>query len=131
MARIPETEIERIKREVSVERLVQASGVSLKRMGKDLFGRCPFHDDETASLSVTPAKNLWNCLGACKEGGDVFKWVMKMKGVSFRHAFELLDTDPSLAAAGRPVNGNDPARPRAPGTSPSPGSLPRSSETSG
>ncbi|MGB3934516.1 MAG: CHC2 zinc finger domain-containing protein [Burkholderiales bacterium] len=91
MARIPEAEIERIKREVSLERLVEASGVELKKRGKDLFGRCPFHEpDETPSFSVTPAKNLWNCLGACNEGGDVFAWVMKRNGVSFRHAYELL-----------------------------------------
>ncbi|MGB3934521.1 MAG: CHC2 zinc finger domain-containing protein [Burkholderiales bacterium] len=91
MARIPEEEIERIKREVSLERLVEASGVELKKKGKDLFGRCPFHaPDETPSFSVTPAKNLWNCLGACNEGGDVFAWVMKRNGVSFRHAYELL-----------------------------------------
>ena len=70
MARIPDAEIERIKQEVSLERLVEASGVELKKTGKDLFGRCPFHADETASLSVTPAKNLWHCLGACGEGGD-------------------------------------------------------------
>ena len=57
MARIPEEEIERIKREVSLERLVEASGVELKKRGKDLFGRCPFHaPDETPSFSVTPAK---------------------------------------------------------------------------
>jgi DNA primase catalytic core len=100
MARIPESEIERIKREVSIERLVEASGVELKRVGKDLFGRCPFHaPDDTPSLSITPAKNLWHCLGACNEGGDVFAWVMKLKGISFRHAYELLNTDPSLAAA--------------------------------
>jgi len=104
MARIPESEIERIKQEVAIERLVEASGVALKRTGKNLFGRCPFHaPDNTPSLSVTPSTNLWNCLGACKEGGDVFKWVQKMQGVSFRHAFELLNTDPSLAAASRPV----------------------------
>lgn len=104
MARIPEAEIERIKRDVSIERLVQASGVALKKTGKDLFGRCPFHSpDNTPSLSVTPSTNLWNCLGACKEGGDVFAWVRKMQGVSFRHAYELLRTDPSLAAASKPV----------------------------
>ncbi len=103
MARIPQAEIERIKAEVAIERLVEASGVALKRTGKDLFGRCPWHADDTASLSVTPAKNLWHCLGACNSGGSVFDWVMKMKGVSFRHAFELLNTDPSLAAASRPV----------------------------
>ena len=90
MARIPEVEIERIKQEVSLERLVEASGVELRKTGKDLFGRCPFHADDTASLSVTPSKNLWHCLGACGEGGDVFAWVMKRNGVSFRHAYELL-----------------------------------------
>lgn len=90
MARIPEAEIERIKHEVSLERLVEASGIELKKTGKDLFGKCPFHEDGTASLSVTPAKNLWHCLGACGEGGDVFAWVMKRNGVSFRHAYELL-----------------------------------------
>ena len=50
MARIPDTEIERLKSEVSVERLVEASGIELKRAGKDLLGRCPFLEDDTASL---------------------------------------------------------------------------------
>ena len=99
MARIPESEIERIKQDVSLERLVEASGVELKKTGKDLFGRCPFHADDTASLSVTPAKNLCHCLGACGEGGDVFAWVMKRNGVSFRHAYELLREGFSSLAA--------------------------------
>ena len=90
MARIAESEIERLKSEISVERLVEAAGVELKRAGKDLLGRCPFHDDHGPSLVVSPAKNLWHCLGACQAGGTVIDWVMKMNGVSFRHAVELL-----------------------------------------
>jgi DNA primase len=43
MARIPETEIERLKSEVSVQRLAETSGVELKKGGKDWLGRCPFH----------------------------------------------------------------------------------------
>ena len=39
MPRIPDTEIERLKAEVSVERLVEASGIELKRGGKDSAGR--------------------------------------------------------------------------------------------
>ncbi len=58
MARIPEMELERLKAGVSVERLVEASGVALKAAGKDLLGRCPFHEDREASLVVTPGKNL-------------------------------------------------------------------------
>jgi DNA primase catalytic core len=97
MARIPEQEIERLRNEVSVERLVEAAGIELKRGGKDLLGRCPFHEDDTASLVVTPAKNLWHCFG-CGIGGGPIDWVMKKNGVSFRHAVELLRADLCLAA---------------------------------
>jgi len=89
MPRIPASEIERLRSEVSVERLVQASGIELKKAGKDLVGRCPFHEDDTASLVVTPGKNLWHCFG-CGVGGGPIDWVMKTRAVSFRHAVELL-----------------------------------------
>jgi DNA primase len=90
MARIPEEEIKRLKREVSIERLVEARGVKLKRHGADLIGLCPFHEDHAPSLVISPEKNLWNCLGACGKGGSVIDWVMRAEGISFRHAFELL-----------------------------------------
>lgn len=107
MARIAESEIERLKSEVAVERLVEASGVALKKSGKDKLGRCPFHDDETASLVVTPAKNLWHCFG-CGIGGGPIDWVMRRNGVSFRHAVELLRADSSLAAV---AAGGEPVKP--------------------
>jgi len=100
MARIPETEIERLKEAVPVERLVEASGIELKKGGKDLLGRCPFHEDATASLVVTPGKNLWHCFG-CGIGGGPIDWVMKRQGVSFRHAVELLRAD-AVADLGTP-----------------------------
>jgi len=101
MARIPEAEIERLKSEVSVERLAEAQGIKLERHGTDLRGLCPFHEDHNPSLVITPGKNLWNCLGACRRGGSVIDWVMKSKGVSFRHAIELLRANhPSLTAPG-------------------------------
>jgi DNA primase len=104
MARIPDAVLQRLKQEVSLERLVAARGIELKRHGKDLLGLCPFHDDHEPSLVVTPEKNVWHCLGACQQGGDVIQWVMKAQGVSFRHAVELLLADhPSLTDATAPV----------------------------
>jgi DNA primase len=98
MARIPEAEIERLKSEVSLQRLVEAKGIALARHGADLVGRCPFHEDKTPSLVITPKKNLWHCLGACQAGGSVIDWVMRTEGVSFRHAVELLrDGVPAVA----------------------------------
>ena len=66
MARIPDEEIERLKQEVSLERLAEARGIQLTRHGADLIGLCPFHDDREPSLVITPEKNLWHCLGACQ-----------------------------------------------------------------
>lgn len=97
MARIPEADIERLKNEVAVERLVQAAGIELKKSGKDWLGRCPFHEDDTASLVVTPPKNLWHCFG-CGIGGGPIDWMIKREGVSFRRAVELLQGDASSAA---------------------------------
>lgn len=106
MARIPESEIERLKAEVSLVRLIEARGIVLTKQGKDLAGRCPFHRDDTPSLVVTPGKNLYHCFG-CNAAGGPIDWVMKLDGVSFRHAVELLRdgvplaTDPETAAPPR------------------------------
>jgi len=101
MARIPDELLRRIREEVPLERLAESRGVELRRHGADLIGRCPFHDDREPSLVVTPAKNLWHCLGECQTGGSPIDWVMKAEGVSFRHAVEILraeyfPTTPSL-----------------------------------
>jgi DNA primase len=90
MARIPNDELERLKKETDLAELVRSSGVGLKQHGKDLLGLCPFHADTAPSLVVSPGKNLWNCLAACGEGGTVVDWVMKTQAVSFRHAVEIL-----------------------------------------
>jgi DNA primase len=90
MARIPGDEIERIKREVSIADLARRRGVVLRGHGENLIGVCPFHDDREPSLVITPAKNLWNCLGACQRGGDVIRWVEVAERVPFRQAVEIL-----------------------------------------
>ena len=104
MARIPDQVVERLKGEVSVQRLAEARGVVFTRHGADLQGHCPFHEDKTPSLVVTPAKNLWHCLGACQVGGTVIDWVMKAEAVSFRHAVELLQNDYLPLAASSPAS---------------------------
>ena len=89
MPRIADHEIERLKAEVSLVRLVESSGIVLEKRGDERVGRCPFHADDTPSLSVSVSKNLFRCFG-CEAGGGPIDWVMKRDGVSFRHAVELL-----------------------------------------
>jgi DNA primase len=63
--------------------------VELRRIGKDLAGLCPFHHEKTPSFHVDSAKGLYYCFG-CKEGGDLFDFVMKMEGLSFSEALTHL-----------------------------------------
>jgi DNA primase len=100
MARIPDEALERLKREVSLARLIEAQGLKLIVQGKDLACRCPWHEgDDTPSCIVSPKTNLWHSFG-CDAGGSVIDWVMRTHKVSFRHACELLAKQhPALAAA--------------------------------
>jgi DNA primase len=96
---IEQAEIDRVKRSTDLAALVRARGVELKRKGKQLVGLCPFHDDHEPSLIVDPKKQLWNCLGACGEGGDVYKWVMKSEGLSFKQAHLRLSAECRVLSA--------------------------------
>ena len=99
MARIPEAEIERIKRDQSVLELAQSRGITFKKHGNDYIGLCPFHDDHEPSLVITPETNLWHCFGACNSGGSVIDFLMKLENISFRHAVEKLTGVPALPFA--------------------------------
>ncbi len=100
MARISSDELDRVKREASLVRLAESAGVKLERRGEDLFGRCPFHEDDTASLSIHPGKNVFHCFG-CGAKGNVVDWVMQERKVSFRHAVEILRREGTPAAGER------------------------------
>lgn len=99
---IEQAEIDHVKRSTDLAALIRARGIELKRKGKQLVGLCPFHDDHEPSLIVDPKKQLWNCLGACSEGGDVYRWVMKAEGVDFRTAHARLSGEggPAPPSAG-------------------------------
>ena len=92
MPRIPEEDIERIKSRTDLLALVRSRGIELAKHGsKDWIGRCPFHEDNaTPNLIVSPDKGLYHCM-ACGAAGNVIQFVERFDGVSFRHAFEVLN----------------------------------------
>jgi DNA primase len=57
--------------------------------GGNLKGICPFHDEKSPSLSVSPARNLFHCFG-CGVGGDVIRFVERIEHLSFTEAVENL-----------------------------------------
>jgi DNA primase len=59
--------------------------VKLRKSGANYTGLCPFHQEKTPSFSVHPVKQFFHCFG-CGVGGDVFKFVMLMDGLTFPEA---------------------------------------------
>ena len=103
MARIPQEQLDALKREIDLVELVRARGVELAERGKDFLGLCPFHEESEPSFRVSPSKNLFHCFG-CEAKGSVVDFVMRAEGVTFRHAVEILRAGRSLtppAASGR------------------------------
>ena len=95
MPRIPDAEIDRLKRETDLAALVRSRGVELHKHGsKDFAGKCPFHQDDQPSFIVSPEKGLFHCMG-CGVAGNAIQFVEKFDGVSFRHAFEILNAGPA------------------------------------
>src|SRR5713226_3097725 len=98
---IDKAEIERVKRANELVSFIRSRGVTLTQRGKQFVGLCPLHPDTEPSLIIDPKKQLWNCLGACHEGGDVYRFVMKADGVDFREAHRRLggnDATPQSAS---------------------------------
>src|SRR6266576_2062039 len=81
-------EVAEVKSRLEIAEVVGAY-VPLKQAGRNLKAPCPFHQEKTASFMVSPEKGIYHCFG-CGEGGDIFNFVMKMEGMDFRQALELL-----------------------------------------
>ena len=113
------TELDDLKACADLVELVRQSGVELKQAGKNWLGRCPFHDDRAASLSVNPEERLWNCFG-CEAGGDALSFLQLKEKLDFPKAVERLK-ELALTAPATRTNGK-----KAPGPQdPLPGNLVR------
>ena len=63
--------------------------VHLTRKGRNYFGLCPFHNEKSPSFSVSPDRQIFHCFG-CGVGGNVYTFLMKIEGITFKDAVEQL-----------------------------------------
>lgn len=81
-------DIERVLAATDIVRVVRER-VDLKQKGREWLGLCPFHDDRSPSMHVSPAKQIFKCF-ACGAGGDALTFVQKYDGVEFPQALQHL-----------------------------------------
>ena len=61
------------------------SYLSLIPKGKNYFCVCPFHDDHSPSMSVSPQKQIFRCF-VCGETGNSISFLMRYLNISFVEA---------------------------------------------
>ena len=88
MARFSDESKQRVKDAADMVEIVSAY-TDLRQRGKDWWGLCPFHDENSPSLKVNPLDKLYYCFG-CEAKGDVFRFVEEKEGLSFPEAVESL-----------------------------------------
>lgn len=86
--RISDTDINKILDAANIVEVIGES-VNLRKSGSNYFGCCPFHDEKTASMCVSPAKRIFKCFG-CGEHGNVIWFVHKNEGISYPEAAMML-----------------------------------------
>lgn len=82
--RIAEEKVNEIRQAVDIVDII-SDYVQLKKQGRNYFGLCPFHGENTPSFSVSPDKQIYHCFG-CGAGGNAFSFLMDLEGYSFQEA---------------------------------------------
>jgi DNA primase len=81
---------EQVKSSVNIVSVISQYVGTLRKSGRASYkGLCPFHQEKSPSFQVHEDRQFFYCFG-CQAGGDVFKFVERIQGVSFYEALKSL-----------------------------------------
>lgn len=96
MTKQKKEQTKQLNQTISLIRLAEAKGLNLEQHNNHYIAPCPWCNNDKFKLTIIPVTNEWSCDGKCKSGGNLIDFVMKIEGVSQRHACELLQTESEL-----------------------------------
>ncbi len=108
--KIPEEVIEQIRTQSDIVDVI-SEYMQLTKRGRNWFGLCPFHGEQTPSFSVSTDKQIFHCFG-CGAGGNAITFVMDIEGISFPDAVVKLgeragihlDVEPSFPGGAKKIS---------------------------
>lgn len=95
--RYPDTHLDAILSRVDIVELLRER-IDLEKKGINWYARCPFHQEKTASFSVSPVKQFYHCFG-CGAHGRAFDVLVELDGMAFPAAVEELERRTGLKGA--------------------------------
>lgn len=80
--------IREVKERADIVKVAEYYGLKLNRAYKCV---CPFHKEKTASLSISPSKQIWKCFG-CGKGGDAISLVSELLNINALEAAKSINS---------------------------------------
>lgn len=77
-----------VKRQISIVNVI-GGYIALKKKGNKFWGCCPFHNEKTASFTVSEEKGFFYCFG-CHAGGDAISFLMRIRQLTFAEVIKDL-----------------------------------------
>lgn len=84
MTMFPDNKIDEIRNTANIVEVIN-NYVSLKKVGQNYQGICPFHPEKVPSFTVSEEKQIFRCFG-CGTAGNVFSFLMQYHNISFVQA---------------------------------------------
>lgn len=81
-------QVQEVKEKVDIVEII-STYLTLKKAGANYKANCPFHNEKTPSMMISPERQSFKCFG-CGEGGDVITFIEKIEGLEFYNALKLL-----------------------------------------
>lgn len=88
-ARFPEWFLDEIRQQVPLEDVIRPWVKKWRKFGDEFIAQCPFHQEKTASFTVSPRKGFYHCFG-CSAHGDAIRFLTDHRGLSFPDAVHSL-----------------------------------------
>lgn len=88
MNKVPEEVIDRLLSTSDIVDVI-SEYIQLTKKGRNFFGLCPFHGENTPSFSVSQEKQIFHCFG-CGKGGNALRFLMEIESIHFTEAIQLL-----------------------------------------